>query len=167
MTSSEAGLSAAGCARTRCRLATAVLVDARGHLLLQERDEHAPIAPLQWGLVGGHVDPGEDWTTAVWRELAEETGLGPDAVPGLRLWRELELVHAPKVDPVLTDRWQVWVGRTTITDADVVVGEGRRIVFVAPSRVRSGELDLAPGAAAILEALLASEEYAALTADRG
>jgi 8-oxo-dGTP diphosphatase len=162
MTSPEAGVSAAQCARTRCRLATAVLVDARGRLLLQERDQHAPVAPLQWGLVGGHVDPGEDWTGAVWRELREETGLDATAVPGLRLWRELDLVHAPKVDQALTDRWQIWIGRTDATDGDIVVGEGRQIVFVDPEAVHAGRLDLAPGAAAILRELLDSAEYAAL-----
>lgn len=166
MNSSEPGVSAAQCARTQCRLATAVLVDARGYLLLQERDEHAPVAPLQWGLVGGHVDPGEDWTEAVWRELREETGLDADVVPDLRLWREVELVHAPKGDPALTDRWQVWVGTTTATDVDVVLGEGRQIVFVDPDSVRAGRLDLAPGAATILRELLESQEYAVLAGGR-
>lgn len=158
----EAGASAAACARTSCRLATAILVDDRGWLLLQERDEHAPLAPLQWGLVGGHVDPGEEWTDAVWRELWEETGFGPGEAPDLHLWRELETTHAPKRDPRLRDRWQVWIGRTSATDADVRLGEGRQILFVDPQRVRDRDLDLAPGAATVLEQLLASAAYAEL-----
>ena len=57
------------------RLACVLLVDPRGWLLLQERDENAPIAPDCWGMVGGHVEPGEDFEVAVYRELAEETGI--------------------------------------------------------------------------------------------
>jgi len=57
------------------RYSTIVLVDRHGRLLLQERDEHAPIAPEKWSLVGGHVDPDEDFEPAAYRELAEETGV--------------------------------------------------------------------------------------------
>ena len=57
------------------RIAVCYLVDARGHVLLQHRDEHAPRAPEQWGMVGGHVEDGEDPDTAVHRELLEETGV--------------------------------------------------------------------------------------------
>ena len=57
----------------RRRFSGVVLVDRRGWVLLQERDEHARIDPDCWGLVGGHVDPGEDVEAAAYRELAEET----------------------------------------------------------------------------------------------
>ena len=43
------------------RIAVVFLVDARGHVLLQHRDEHAPRAANQWGMVGGHVEDGEDF----------------------------------------------------------------------------------------------------------
>ena len=62
------------------RIAVVFLVDARGHVLLQHRDEHAPRAANQWGMVGGHVEPGEDFDTAVHRELLEETGI--ETAPG-------------------------------------------------------------------------------------
>ncbi len=64
------------------RFSVIVLVDRRGWLLLQERDEHAPIAPDKWSLVGGHVDDGEAFEPAAYRELAEETGI--DLGSGLR-----------------------------------------------------------------------------------
>src|SRR3954453_8025512 len=67
------------------RLSVILLVDARGRVLLQGRDEHAPRAAGQWGLVGGHVEDGEDFDTAAYRELAEETGV--ELTGGLRLWR--------------------------------------------------------------------------------
>ena len=41
------------------RIAAVVLVDSRGWLLLQERDEHAPVDPDLWSMVGGGVDEGE------------------------------------------------------------------------------------------------------------
>ncbi|MDQ3627965.1 MAG: NUDIX domain-containing protein [Actinomycetota bacterium] len=140
------------------RLAATVLVDGRGWILLQERDEHAPRSPNQWGLVGGHADPGEDFEAAVHRELAEETGL---RCPGLRLWFAGEIRRS---DRTAADHYQVWVARTDATDDDIVLGEGRRIVFADPARL--GELDLGDSASYLLPRFLASPTYAALTADQ-
>lgn len=137
------------------RLATVVLVDGRGWLLLQERDEHAPVAPHQWGLVGGHVDPGEDFETAAYRELAEETGLAWQS--GLQLWFDGSFLRSCAAEP---GHYQVWVAATGLTDADIVVGEGRQIVFVDPACL--DQLDLSETAAYLLPRLLASPAYARL-----
>src|SRR4051812_3443413 len=147
------------CAERSCDVVGAFLVDARGWVLLQERDEHAPAAPDQWGVVGGHVDPGEDWPAAMDRELAEETGLMLDRGV-LSLW--YDGWHAPdsKTSPSLRDHWQLWVGRVDLTDADIVCGEGRQIVFVDPDRLR--DLDLAESTAVFLPRFLASPAYAAM-----
>ncbi len=138
------------------RFASVLLVDPRGWVLLQERDEHPVIDPERWGLVGGHVDPGEEFEAAAYRELEEETGIRL-ARGELRLWRETEVFHEAygTVDAV-----QVWVGATALTDADVVVGEGRQIVFVEPARART--LDLTASASRIVPEFLASDEYAEL-----
>ena len=53
------------------RFACVLLVDQRGRLLLQERDEHPVIDPEKWGLPGGHVEDGEDYEPAAYRELQE------------------------------------------------------------------------------------------------
>ncbi len=136
------------------RVAGIFLVDARGWVLLQERDELAPVAPEQWGIVGGHVEPGEGWHEAMQRELAEETGLVlPDGV--LRLWHEV-VRETPPSDPGPV-HWQVWVGRVDLTDDDIVVGEGRQIVFVDPAA--TGRLDLADSTGHFLPLFLASEDY--------
>lgn len=148
-------------AERTCDVVGAFLVDPRGWVLLQERDEGAPVAPEQWGIVGGHVDPGEDRADAMRRELEEETGLTPDRV-SLRLWYDGEDTPEPKVWPALRNHWQIWVGRVDLTDDDIVVGEGRQIVFVDPSTVR--DLDLAPATAYFLPWFLASEAYRELSA---
>ena len=133
------------------RFATVLLVDPRGWLLLQERDEHAPIDPDRWGLVGGHVEEGEDLEHAVHRELAEETGLTGHE---LTRWRRF-IVHGE-------DEMTVYAGGTTVTDGDVVCGEGRQIVFVEPG-IATG-LHLTRAAEVVVPEFLRSELYASLLA---
>jgi len=149
------------CRERNCRIVSVILVDRRGWLLLQERDEHAPVAPDQWGLVGGHVEDGESWTEALDRELAEETGL---AVDGLELWFDEVVQHSPKVSSHLADRWQIYVAQVDVNDDHIVVGEGRQIVLVDPERLRAGELDLAIASAVVLPRFLESDTYSRLTA---
>src|SRR3954451_15509412 len=136
-------------------LAVVLLVDPRGWLLLQERDSGAPRAPDQWGMVGGHVEEGEDFEPAAYRELAEETGLTLD--PGrLQLWRDAEFAYSDGHQ----GRYHVYAGAVEVTDADIVVGEGRRIVFVDPAAVPG--LDLAESARHFVPDFLRSDLYESL-----
>jgi len=140
------------------RIAVAFLVDPRGHVLLQHRDEHAPRAADQWGIVGGHVEPGEDFDVAVHREILEETGISTG--PGdLVLWQETEFEYS---DGYRSD-YRVYVGRVDLTDDDIVLGEGRAIVFVDPAEVQS--LDKAESCAHFLGLFLASDLYRQLRGD--
>lgn len=52
-----------------------------GRVLLALRALHKALAPGRWDLPGGHVEPGETPEQALWRELAEETGVGAPADP--------------------------------------------------------------------------------------
>jgi 8-oxo-dGTP diphosphatase len=140
------------------RFAGVILVDPRGWILLQERDGGAPIDPDRWGLVGGHLDDGEEFESAAYRELAEETAV--DAPPGtLSLWREFVVDHVEAHGS--HDRMQVFVAPTTLTDADIVCGEGRQIVFVEPGAARG--LPMTSAAADVVPEFLASDRYAELT----
>ena len=121
---------------------------------MQEKDEHAPRGANQWGAPGGHVEDGEDFEAAAYREITEETGLElPDG--SLRLWLEDEFAYADTVA-----RYQFWVAPVDWTDGDIVVGEGRQIVFVDPERIPG--LDLWASAAQFLPRFLDSSAYSSL-----
>ncbi len=129
-----------------------LLVDRDGRVLLQERDEHAPLSPEKWGMVGGHVEDDEDFESAAYRELEEETGLRLDG--GLHLWRAEPYHYSDIEEP---SDYRVWVGGTTVTDAEIVVGEGRQIVFVEPEAI--GSLDTSESCEHFVSAFLASSTY--------
>src|SRR5205085_1859110 len=110
----------------------------------------------QWGMVGGHVEPGEDFDTAVHRELLEETAVVTE--PGvLRLWRSEDFTYSDGHH----NHYEVYAGLVDLTDEDIVVGEGRAIVFVDPAESR--HLDLAESTAHFLPLFLGSERYRELT----
>jgi 8-oxo-dGTP pyrophosphatase MutT (NUDIX family) len=113
------------------RIAAVVLVDERGWLLLQERDESAPVNPDQWSMVGGGVEDGESELEGALRELAEETEVtGVDLTPvtSFRFWCEdCRDDHDVSLFLALTD----------LTDRDVVCHEGRQIVFVDPRTIHT------------------------------
>jgi 8-oxo-dGTP diphosphatase len=137
------------------RVAVVVLVDPRGWILLQERDASAPIAANKWGFVGGHVEPGEDFEAAAYRELGEETGVRWEF--GLARWFHGEFLHAEQRGPTHV---QIWVAPTVLRDHDIVLGEGRQIVFVDPASLE--QLDLGEMARWFLPRLMESDLYRTL-----
>jgi 8-oxo-dGTP diphosphatase len=156
---SETPPAYAGLMPQQRRFSGVVLVDPRGWLLLQERDEHPRIDPDCWGLVGGHVDPGEDVEQAAYRELAEETEVV--VPPGSLTWfGEFEVDHTAAYGT--WDQMTTYAAPTDLTDADIVCHEGRRIVFVDPADVP--RLALTKGAGVILPAFLGSDLYRRLAA---
>ena len=144
--------------RVRRRIAGIILVDPRGWLLVQERDEHAPANPLEWGLVGGGVDEGETLQAAAYRELEEETGIRLDG--GLTKWFHDFL---PSTMQSGVNEWSVWVAGTLLTDADIRLGEGLQIVFRSPDDIRrpesQGGLKFAARARQLLGDFLDSDTY--------
>ena len=71
---------------------SAVILDRRGRLLLQQRSDGG-----QWGLPGGSVEIGESVADAVVREVQEETGLTvrPRRIVGVYSDPALQVVRYP------------------------------------------------------------------------
>jgi 8-oxo-dGTP pyrophosphatase MutT (NUDIX family) len=135
-----------------------LLVDDRGWVLLQERDEHAPIDPERWGLPGGHLEPGEDPEAGTYREVEEETSVRLE--PGtLEPFGSFDVYH-PNYGSI--DRVHLFVGRVDLTDDDIDCREGRQIVFVEPERAR--RLDLTMTGVLTVSTFLDSETYRRMTA---
>jgi isopentenyldiphosphate isomerase len=58
------------------RVAHVLVVDKSGRLLLQKRSPHKDIQPGKWDTsVGGHLNIGEDYEAAAYREMKEELGI--------------------------------------------------------------------------------------------
>lgn len=93
---------------TLIRLALVVLVDSNGRALAQLREPHKPYGGM-WGLVGGHIEPGESPEDAARREVGEETGFTVD-----------ELIP---LDHVVADGIERFVYHAR-ADGEVVPGEG-------------------------------------------
>ncbi|WP_374455119.1 NUDIX domain-containing protein [Nocardioides sp.] len=134
-----------------------ILVDGRGWILLQERDEHARIDPDVWGLSGGHLEPGETPDVGALRELEEETGVSLEPAD----LREVGAFANDHRESYGTwDRMWVFAAAVDLTDADIDCREGRQIVFVDPDVARG--LPLTKGAEGIVPAFLRSDVYASM-----
>ena len=137
------------------------LVDRAGRVLLQHRDESASVSPNQWSMPGGGIELGEDAETAARRELLEETGLEVDG-PLELFWSGL---RPSSSHPGMATHWHIYCARTDARQEDVVVGEGRAMVFTPPEKVAA--LDLAFSASFFAPLFLASEQYRRLAHIRG
>lgn len=134
------------------RFSCVALVDRRGWLLMQERDEQAPISPDLWGFPGGHVEDGESDERAAYRELAEETGLVLDG--GLEHFGDFTVFHE---HTATEDPFSLWAAATDVGDDDVQCFEGRQMVFVDPALAVG--LPLTGSARIVVPAFLDSDLY--------
>ena len=123
------------------------VLNSGGWLLHQERDEHAPVDPNKWSLVGGGVEPDEAPAAAARRELAEETGIECDYLTALGSYLLPCAFHGQ-------DQVELFTAEMPLTDADVDCREGRQMVFVEPSAI--GDLDLTDMTRALLQTVLSS-----------
>lgn len=96
--------------------------------------------PGSWQLPQGGIDRGETPEEAAWRELAEETGLGPDQVRLLGdhpRWTVYELPNPNRTDGRLGQAHR-WFWFEVVDDAVEPTPDGRE--FVAWRWMRAGEL---------------------------
>ncbi len=139
------------------RFSSIAVIDARGWLLLQERDEHPALDPECWGLPGGGVEEGETFEQAAYRELEEETGIAL-AAGVLTLQGEYSFFSPPCG---ADDEFALYVAHLDLTDDDVECHEGRQMVFVDPAAL--GDLPLTGSLRIALPDLLDSGRGAEIT----
>ncbi|MFS3130407.1 NUDIX domain-containing protein [Nocardioides sp. Bht2] len=112
------------------RVSCFLLVDERGWVLLQERDDDAPTHANQWCTPGGQVEAGETFEDAVYREAWEETGVvfrDGDLEPWLT-----ELHDCPYCGPI---DHAFYFADVDLVDADIRCTEGRQLVFCDPALI--------------------------------
>jgi 8-oxo-dGTP pyrophosphatase MutT (NUDIX family) len=112
------------------RGAVAIVTNPAGDVLLQLRDDIDGIVhPGHWSLPGGGVEPGEDTTGAVLRELAEETGL--------RCALVRHLFEVTDERSVGGSGHLISVFHTTHTGPadELVLGEGQALRYFPPHRL--------------------------------
>jgi 8-oxo-dGTP pyrophosphatase MutT (NUDIX family) len=137
------------------RVAVVFLVDPRGRVLMQHRDQHAKVSPGQWAMPGGKIEDGESPEEAARREVREETGLEPGPLqPYLVRTRPSVTTDDGEVE------MHAFCGPTDARQEDVVLGEGQAMVFLTPQEALARDLGVT--AALLLPEFLASPQYRAL-----
>lgn len=97
-----------------------ILVDKRGRVLLQLRDQKPELFPGCWTLPGGMVEPGETPLEAIIREMIEEIGFAPPMV----LWKHYQ---APRAD--FTVEQYLFVGVLPVSLRAITLSEGDAVAM--------------------------------------
>ena len=130
-------------------VASAIIIDTHGRLLLQQRDETPGIAqPGKIGLFGGHREEGETYLECVVREVYEEIGyfISADRFEHLVSYSGTEF----DIDGD-TMRGEFFIARDIPID-ELNVTEGSLLV-VEPDKLATVEHKLAPSVRFAMQAL--------------
>lgn len=98
---------------------SAILVNPRGEILLQQRDDRVKHFPLCWTTFGGAVEPGETPDEALKRELLEEIELTPE----MHHWKTIVVASTRTGVPMIVEIY-VYVGRINHEIDSLQVNEG-------------------------------------------
>jgi 8-oxo-dGTP pyrophosphatase MutT (NUDIX family) len=112
----------------------ALLLDPPGErVLLLERAAWKAYAPGRLTGIGCRAEPGEAPEAAAWRELREETGIGPADVAGWRAWaivacpdEGIELFHSvaralrAPIPPACSEGILCWVRAADLSGLDMI-----------------------------------------------
>ncbi len=129
------------------KVATAIIEDDEGRLLVQRREEDKEPYGGMWTLFGGRVEEGESVEEALWRELTEELGLKKKMVrEWWEWWRDKEKYSSERVFYV------VKVG----SGVEVELREGAEMEWADPERVLAREFGF--GIDKVLEIYLADRD---------
>ena len=134
----------------RREVACALLIDTRGHLLLQRRDDIPGILqPGKVGLFGGHREGEETYLQCVVREICEEIGY---FVPARR-FTHLTSYDGPDLDGAGGSvRGELFVAddipsdKLTVTEGALLIVEPDRAMMIMP--------ELTPFASLVMRAFL-------------
>jgi 8-oxo-dGTP diphosphatase len=131
-----------------------LLINRRGEVLLQLRDDIPTIRyPNVWGLVGGHVEPGETVEEALVRETEEEVG---ETIASYDYFDAFESAYEGVVLDV-----HVYAAPLDAPAESLTITEGQRVEYFSPEAVM--RLDLVPWLRRMLPNFFASPLYAAYT----
>jgi 8-oxo-dGTP diphosphatase len=131
-----------------------------GAVLLLLRDDRPDIAASNcWGLVGGHVEPGETPAVAVLRETAEEIGRRPDWIAPAGFHD-----HPSFLVPGARVRSHLFATAAMWSLDDLILGEGQRLDWFLPAEVP--RLSLASALKPPILTFLASDLHRKLAGER-
>lgn len=109
----------------RTRSAGAILVNARGEMLLQQRDNKPELLyPGCWSTFGGAVEADETPHEAIRRELLEEIELEPS----LTLWQTFTHEYIYQGRPTLVEQY-VYYGAVDLEADEIALNEGQALAF--------------------------------------
>jgi 8-oxo-dGTP diphosphatase len=108
-------------------VATVMLLNENGEILLQKKDLGFKRWPGRWSMFGGGIESGETPEDAVRREITEELGL---KLENLKLFKIF-----PYEDTDRAGKMHVYTASFVNEISDISLGEGAGFAFFAPSEI--------------------------------